>query len=114
MPGGDGQPTVYEAEILPLKPLEIADGLHDTDHLTGELLARGLVTQAQATAMLIGELEPFDVLQGQGIDALAYRNTHEDPGSLSIVPLTEGVVRLIGVTATADSGTRPKGPVAIT
>ncbi|PWC26650.1 hypothetical protein [Teichococcus aestuarii] len=104
MPEGPGQPTLYEAEIRTQKPLEIADGLHEVDHLVGEFLSRGIIGQAQATAMLDRELESFDVLQAHDIDAIVYRNTHEDPGSLSIVPLTQGVIRLTGVTAIIDTG----------
>jgi hypothetical protein len=101
MPEGPGQPTLYEAEIRPQRPLEIADGLHDVDHLVGELVARGVVSQAEAAAMLASDLEPSDLLLEQGIDAMVYQNAHEDPGSLSIVPLTKGIIRLIGVAAIA-------------
>lgn len=109
MPEGPGQPTLYEAEIRPQRPLEIADGLHNVDHLVAELVVQGIVSQAQMTAMLAGELEPFDVLQAHNMDALVYRNTHEDPGSLSIIPLTQCVVRLVGVTAIADIITEQQG-----
>ncbi|MBO1081745.1 hypothetical protein [Roseomonas haemaphysalidis] len=103
MPEGPGQPTLYKAEIRPQRPLEIADGLHDTDHLGDEFLARGIVCQAQATAMLAGEIEPFEALTVQGIDALVYRNAHEDPGSVSVVPLTQAIVRLIEITAITEN-----------
>lgn len=117
------QPAIYEIELRIDRALVVPD-LHQVNHswlklvdqlhydigfLTGD--ERGLVLDDAAPA---GSNEEAGVrtlcglLMGKGLDSLAYRNMHEDPGSWSFIVLYPGYSRILGVHPLEDE--RAPGP----